>query len=356
MKRPRPRWILALPSLLLAGGLLAGCASGGESRDDQIKELQNRVLELQRKTAVADVELARLRQQVAELMAKQGGGGGGASPSSMSAGAAGAVGAAGTAATGGPSWRRPAAAEGAGGGAARSPARVAGSAPPPARPAGAGPHGTATAIDEMDIDVPPPARSSQSFPPSQPSHGIQPSPAPAPATAPPPPATAGSAKRQAAAPAPAAPPVPAPAPAQAVQAPTSPVLEGKREPVTPAVQALYDRGYTLYHQKHYVDAEASFQRFLQAEPNSELADNAQYWIGECRYSRGDMRGALTAFRETVARYPAGNKTADALLKAGMSLENLGDKEAARNTYQEVLRRYPGTAVAAVAEERRAKLP
>ena len=141
-----------------------------------------------------------------------------------------------------------------------------------------------------------------------------------------------------------------------MQAPAPPALEGKREPATPAVQALYDRGYTLYHQKHYVDAEASFQRFLQAEPNSELADNAQYWIGECRYSRGDMRGALAAFRETVARYPAGNKTADALLKAGMSLENLGDKEAARTTYQEVLKRYPGTAVAAVAEERVVKLP
>jgi tol-pal system protein YbgF len=144
--------------------------------------------------------------------------------------------------------------------------------------------------------------------------------------------------------------------APAAQAPAPPVLEGKREPATPAVQALYDRGYTLYHQKHYVDAEASFQRFLQAEPQSELADNAQYWIGECRYSRGDMRGALAAFRETVARYPTGNKTADALLKEGMSLENLGDKEAARNTYQEVLRRFPGTAVAAVAEERRTKLP
>jgi len=167
---------------------------------------------------------------------------------------------------------------------------------------------------------------------------------------------AGSSKRQATAPTPVAPPVPIPAPPPAVQAPASPVLEGKREPVTPAVQALYDRGYTLYHQKHYVDAEASFQRFLQAEPNSELADNAQYWIGECRYSRGDMRGALAAFRETVARYPAGNKTADALLKEGMSLESLGDKEAARNTYQEVLKRYPGTAVAAVAEERRGKLP
>jgi len=342
MKRLRPRWISALPPLLLAGGLLAGCASGGESRDDQIRELQNRVLELQRKTAVADVELARLRQQVAELMAKQGGAGGGsASPSSMPGGAVGAPGPG----AGAPSWRRPAAAEGTGAGAARPPLRAAGSPPPPSHPASPpmGAHGTA--IDEMDIDVPT-ARSSQSFPPPQPS--------PPPATAPPSPTMAGSSKRQATAPTPVAPPVPTPAPAG--QAPASPALAGKREPVTPAVQALYDRGYTLYHQKHYVDAEASFQRFLQAEPNSELADNAQYWIGECRYSRGDMRGALAAFRETVARYPAGNKTADALLKEGMSLESLGDKEAARNTYQEVLKRYPGTAVAAVAEERRAKLP
>src|SRR6202035_2820703 len=155
MKRPRPLWSSVLPSLLLlAGGLLAGCASGGESRDDQIKELQNRVLELQRKTAVADVELARLRQQVAELMAKQGGSGG-TSPKSVFGGATGGQGAAAPGAgAGGPSWRRPAAAEGAGGGsAARPPARVAGSAPPPSHPAGA-PAGAApgTVIDEMDID------------------------------------------------------------------------------------------------------------------------------------------------------------------------------------------------------------
>src|SRR6266851_3328699 len=160
MKRPRPRWVSALPSLLvLAGGLLGGCASGGESRDDQIRELQNRVLELQRKTAVADVELARLRQQVAELMAKQGGGG--AAPSSISGGAAGAT----APPSGGPSWRRPAAAEGAGGGAARPPARVAGSAPPPSRPAGGASPAHGPAIDEMDIDVPP-VRSSQSSPPA----------------------------------------------------------------------------------------------------------------------------------------------------------------------------------------------
>ncbi len=316
-------------ALLALSALLGGCASGGEDADgDRIKELQDRVLELQRKAAVAEVELNRLRQQVAELQAGQG--------------------------------ARGTAAEHAAGARPLSP--PAGGAPLPARPAGADRTARATresretpAIDEMDIDVPPPSSRSAHNP-----------------AAPPPPAAAGAGHRLPAGVTPSSPPAPpsaaavpsspampqgaaAPLP-PAASGPGAPAVAGKGEPVTPAVQALYDRGYTLYHQRHYVDAESSFQRFLQAEPNSELADNAQYWIGECRYSRGDMRGALAAFRETVARYPRGNKTPDALLKAGMSLEALGDKEGARTTYQEVLRQFPGTAVAAVAEERRAKLP
>jgi len=127
-------------------------------------------------------------------------------------------------------------------------------------------------------------------------------------------------------------------------------------PIGPAGQALYDRGYTLYHQGRYLDAEASFQRFLQAHGDSDLADNAQYWIGEARFARGDLRGALAAFRETVARFPEGNKVPDALLKAGQSLEQLGDREAARASYREVRDRFPGSAAAVVAEERLAQIP
>jgi tol-pal system protein YbgF len=328
--------LLAPLLLVLLGALPAGCASSGADADgDQIKELQDRVLELQRKAAVAEVELARLRQQVAELMAKQGAGGGAASGSASGAAAA-------PASAGSSSWRRPAPpapaapGNGARASAERSSSSVrplpppAGGATPPERPAGAA---HCRAFDESDIEVP-------TSRPSQPSGST--APRVAQGSPPLPPASPGQAASAA----------PPPGPS----ATGTPAFEGKGEPVTPAVQALYDRGYTLYHQRHYVDAEASFQRFLQAEPNSELADNAQYWIGECRYSRGDMRGALAAFREAVARYPRGNKTPDALLKAGMSLEALGDKEGARTTYQEVLRQFPGTAVAAVAEERRAKLP
>src|ERR1700687_4457949 len=173
MKRRRLCWGSPLPSLLLAGGLLAGCASSGDSRDDQIKELQDRVLELQRKTAVADVEVARLRQQVAELMAKQGMGGGASNLTSGGTGASSprVTGAPMAPDAGGSSWR-PSNANGAGSGT-RPPAKVAGGAAKPARPTGAVPRvegAAGAAIDETDIEVPPsrPLRSSQAAPPAQP--------------------------------------------------------------------------------------------------------------------------------------------------------------------------------------------
>jgi tol-pal system protein YbgF len=126
--------------------------------------------------------------------------------------------------------------------------------------------------------------------------------------------------------------------------------------ITPAAQALYDQGYSLHNQGRYVDAEATFRRFLQSYPNTALSDNAQYWIGEARLARGDHRGALSAFFETVERYPEGNKVPDALLKAARSLQATGDLGGARMTYDELVRRFPNTAAAAVAEEERSALP
>ncbi|MDH3253590.1 MAG: tol-pal system protein YbgF, partial [Acidobacteriota bacterium] len=123
-----------------------------------------------------------------------------------------------------------------------------------------------------------------------------------------------------------------------------------------AGQALYDRGYTLFHQGLYIDAESAFQQFLGAFGTTDLADNAQFWIGESRYARKDLSGALAAFRETVTRYPTGNKVADALLKAGDCQRQLGDLGGARTTYEDVIRRYPAAAASAVAEDRLRKMP
>lgn len=249
--------------------LVAGCASTGTGAADpaaEIEALKTRVLELQRKAAVAEVEIARLRQQVGALESGR--------PAESPAGGAASA--------------RP-------------------SAPPP-REAAVPPAGPAPAIEIRDLDEP---------------------------TAVPP----------AAAPPAAAPPAAAPAPA--APAPGS----RPDQPVPAAAQALYDEAYTQYHQGRYVDAEAAFQRFLQAYPQSDLSDNAVFWIGECRSARGDLKGALAAFRQVLDAYPDGNKVPDALLEAGQCLQGLGDLDGARANFQDLIRRFPQSAAAETAREK-----
>ena len=122
-------------------------------------------------------------------------------------------------------------------------------------------------------------------------------------------------------------------------------------PISDAAQSLYDHGYTLYNQGLYAEAENAFQGYVEAHPGTELADNAQFWIGECRFARQDFQGALEAFLRTVERYPEGNKIPDAMLKAGRSLEEMGAKDDALATYREIRRLHPGTAASALAKER-----
>ncbi len=121
-------------------------------------------------------------------------------------------------------------------------------------------------------------------------------------------------------------------------------------PAPPEAQALYDSGYSLVQQGRYAEAESRFRTFLDQHGDTELADNALYWIGESRYSRNDYAGALPVFQQAVERYPQGNKLADALLKVGLCLEKLGDRVGARDVLTEVARRFPGTAASASAQE------
>ena len=121
-------------------------------------------------------------------------------------------------------------------------------------------------------------------------------------------------------------------------------------------QALYDRGYTLFHRGQYLDAETVFHQFLAEFGATDLGDNAQFWIGEARFAREDLSGAMAAFRQVVSQYPDGNKVPDALLKIADCQRGLGDIEGARRSYQDVSVRFPSAAAAAVAEDRLRDLP
>lgn len=264
----RPLLLLSLAALSLAGCATTSTGAASDPSSD-LGELKARVLELQRRATMAEVEIDRLRRQVAELELR-----------SKPPGGAGPV--------------------------AEAPPR--GPSPSPRAP-----------LPEAEAAVP---GETQPAPPVIESEDLE------------------------AVPAPVAEPIEGGVAEEGTTPPS-----GQLEPISAAAQALYDRGYTLYHQGRYVDAETSFQEFLRDHPATELTDNAQFWIGECRFARGEIEGALDAFRETVTRFPQGNKVADALVKMGDCLRALGDEAGALARYREVLERFPGTGAAAMAEAR-----
>jgi len=121
-------------------------------------------------------------------------------------------------------------------------------------------------------------------------------------------------------------------------------------------QQNYQAAFDLISARKYVEAGAAFERFLQQFPTSPLADNAQYWLAETHYVRGEFSEALPAFRKVLEQYPQSAKLPDALLKVGYSQIELGDRNAARTSLQEVMRQFPDTTAARLASQRLSALP
>lgn len=119
----------------------------------------------------------------------------------------------------------------------------------------------------------------------------------------------------------------------------------------PGPEELYERSLELLEQGRLTEAEAGFVRFLAANPDSDLADNAQFWLADSALRRTDVAAALAGFRAVVERYPAGNKVPDALLKVGACLAALGDVESAATVYRELVARFPDSAAGETARQR-----
>jgi tol-pal system protein YbgF len=105
-------------------------------------------------------------------------------------------------------------------------------------------------------------------------------------------------------------------------------------------QRLYQQGYGALLQKDYAGAEVAFKQVVDSFPNDPLAANAQYWLGETYYVRGQYTNAADAFLNGYKKYQTGDKAADTLLKLGMSLAELGQKDAACSTFEELKTKYP----------------
>jgi tol-pal system protein YbgF len=117
----------------------------------------------------------------------------------------------------------------------------------------------------------------------------------------------------------------------------------------------YQAAFALLKDSQYDQAIAAFTNFLSDFPDSPLADNAQYWLGEAYYVNRNFPTALEAFQRVANKYPQSRKVPDALLKVGYCQYELKQWDQARTVLGEVTSRYADTTAGRLAQQRLEKM-
>lgn len=117
----------------------------------------------------------------------------------------------------------------------------------------------------------------------------------------------------------------------------------------PSADTLYSNGLRDITSGKYDLARQEFQDYLRYYPETDLASNAQFYLGEISYAQKNYGQSVTEYDKVLQNYPKSFKLAPARFKKGMALLEVGQKTAAIRELREVVRRYPGTD-----EEKRAR--
>ncbi|NLD37975.1 MAG: tol-pal system protein YbgF [Desulfatiglans sp.] len=123
----------------------------------------------------------------------------------------------------------------------------------------------------------------------------------------------------------------------------------------PKDEALYDTSLILYQKEQFKEALSGFRSFLAEYPKSDLADNAQFWIGECYMSMGQYKEAVKAFDDVIKKYPDANKVPGAYLRQAIAWRELDDITTTKLLLNRLIKTYPKTPEAKRAEEILSKL-
>ena len=144
----------------------------------------------------------------------------------------------------------------------------------------------------------------------------------------------------------------APGPQPAIQPPVVgqavPSVEG---PDTPSEQQLYDESMAPFREERYEAAIAGFKDFVAKYPKSDLADNAQFWIGESYMGLKQYEQAILAFQRVIKDYPKGNKVPNAILRQAVAFYEINDKTSAQLLLKKLIKQYPKSAEAKIAQEK-----
>lgn len=137
----------------------------------------------------------------------------------------------------------------------------------------------------------------------------------------------------------AAPADPAATPAAAIKG--DPAREGQE----------YEAALNQFKAAKYKEAAAAFAAFVQKNPDSSLAPNAQYWLGNAWYAQHDCRRAIEAQSIVTTKYPDSPKAADAWLAIATCQQEMGNPTGVKRSLDTLIAKYPNSPAAEAAQQR-----
>jgi tol-pal system protein YbgF len=123
----------------------------------------------------------------------------------------------------------------------------------------------------------------------------------------------------------------------------------------PPPDVLYNNALRDYNGDKNELAVQEFSDYLKFYPNTDLAGNCYFYLGEIQFRQGNYQQAAQSYDQVMQNFPTGNKTASAQLKKGFSLIELGKQDDGVTELRHVIQRYPKSNEALQARERLRKL-
>jgi len=127
------------------------------------------------------------------------------------------------------------------------------------------------------------------------------------------------------------------------------------ESLSPDPKKLFDMAYLDLSRGNYDLALMGFQEFGKTFPQSELADDALYWTGECLFAQKKLNEAIAELEKVTVTYPKGDKAPASLYKIGLIYLELKEKKQAKFILQKLTKEYPRSPEAKLAKEKLASL-
>jgi tol-pal system protein YbgF len=130
----------------------------------------------------------------------------------------------------------------------------------------------------------------------------------------------------------------------------TPPVAGGAAAVGASPKKLLDSAMADYYAGQYDLAIIGFESYIKTFPQSQDADDAQYYVGNCYLNQGKYERAIDAYNLTIRNYPRGNVIPDVYYKLGTALKSLKQPDKAREAFSFVIKTYPDTQAATLAQQ------